>query len=347
MTPSDNAYKKAGVDIDKGNALVEAIKPYVKQTHRPEVLSHLGHFAGLFQLDLSRYRNPVLASSTDGVGTKLKLAQQLHSFASLGQDLVAMNANDLACVGAVPLFFLDYYATGVLDVPTAQSVIQGIAAACQTIGCALIGGETAEMPSVYAPQDFDLAGFIVGVVEKDKICDGSRIRPGQVTIGLPASGFHSNGYSLVRHLVETLKLDLHASLPGSSESLGQALLKPTPLYGPTVLPIHQDHDVFGMAHITGGGLIDNITRLLNPQCRVLLHRDAWHQPPVMTWLCQQGNMDRAEQHRVFNCGIGYVLFVGAKEAQTILKKLQMTYPEAAVIGEVVSRNAGQAALEVL
>ena len=342
-----DAYKQVGVDIDKGNAFVEAIKPAIRKTHRPEVLSSLGHFAGLFELDLKKYKQPILVSATDGVGTKLKLAQAMNQYDTIGQDLVAMNANDLICLGAEPLFFLDYFATGSLDVAVAKEVIEGIAKACEEIHCSLIGGETAEMPSIYSKGDFDLAGFVVGVVEKGKICDGSKIEPGQKVIGLPSSGFHSNGYSLVRHVVDQHKLDLNLVLPGCQKSLGTHLLRPTELYVNSVLDAYAHHTICGMAHITGGGLLENIPRILPKNCRITLHKDTWEIPPFMKFISDKGGVSQEEQYKVFNCGIGFVLIVPQKESDILLKRLQKFHPKAAVIGDVVSRKEGKGAIEIL
>jgi phosphoribosylformylglycinamidine cyclo-ligase len=341
------AYQQAGVDIDKGNAFVEGIKPYIHKTKRPEVLSSLGHFAGLFQLDLKKYQTPILVSATDGVGTKLKIAQALGRYDTIGIDLVAMNVNDLICLGAEPLFFLDYYASGALDVDVATEVIKGIATACQETHCSLIGGETAEMPSVYANQDFDLAGFVVGVVEKGHMCEGTQVQPGHHILGLPSSGFHSNGYSLVRKIVADNQWDLAQTLPGTDQPLGELLLEPTTLYVKPVLDIYAHHQVDGMAHITGGGLLENIPRILPDHCRASLQKDSWRLPPVMKIFQDQGKLTQEESFRVFNCGIGFVLIVPPHDSAAILKKLQKTYPEAAQIGTILPRQAKESAIKIL
>jgi phosphoribosylformylglycinamidine cyclo-ligase len=305
-------YKDAGVDIDAGNALVDRIKPLVKTTTRPGVLGGLGGFGGLFELDLEAYRRPVLVAGTDGVGTKLKLALDLGRLDTVGIDLVAMCVNDVLVQGAEPLFFLDYYATGKLDVEAAASVISGIAEGCRQAGAALLGGETAEMPGMYQPGDIDLAGFCVGVVERDRMIDGSQVAAGDRVLGLAASGPHSNGYSLVRRIL--------AEHPGSTAmefeaaTLGDALLAPTRIYVRPLLKLLAACPVHAMAHITGGGLAENLARVLPANVDVAIRHDRWPRPPVFGWLQQAGGIADAEMLRTFNCGIGMVVIVPAAAA---------------------------------
>jgi phosphoribosylformylglycinamidine cyclo-ligase len=313
------SYKDAGVDIDAGDNLVERIKPAVARTQRPEVLGGLGGFGALFELPLGRYRKPVLVSGTDGVGTKLKLAMELRKHDTIGIDLVAMCVNDVLVQGAEPLFFLDYYATGKLEVDTAAAVIEGIAEGCAQAGAALVGGETAEMPGMYPAGEYDLAGFCVGIVEKDRIIDGSTVKPGDALLGLAASGPHSNGYSLVRKILEVTRADLGMSFHG--ETLGEALLKPTRIYVKPVLKTLETFNLKAIAHITGGGLPENLPRVLPPHTQAVLHWNSWRRPPVFDWLQQQGNVQPAEMQRTFNCGIGLVLCVAQQDAGRISKLL--------------------------
>jgi len=307
-TPSSPGltYRDAGVDIDAGNEVVERIKPLVRRTMRPEVLGGVGLFGGLFDLS-SRYREPVLVSGTDGVGTKLILAKQLNRHDSIGQDLVAMCVNDVLVQGAEPLFFLDYFATGKLDVETTVNVVGGIAKGCEIAGCALIGGETAEMPDMYPPGEYDLAGFTVGAVEKSKLIDSSRLRAGDVLIGIASSGPHSNGYSLVRRILERAGHPLDLDLGGVT--LADALMEPTRIYVKPVLELLAKHDIHAMAHVTGGALVEKIIRVVPPGLGLEIDTASWPLPAVFDWLQREGNVAREEMWRTFNCGIGYVLMV--------------------------------------
>jgi len=340
-TPSPLTYRDAGVDIDAGNALIERIKPLVRRTQRPEVMAGLGGFGALFDLT-GRYREPVLVSGTDGVGTKLKLAQQLDRHDSIGIDLVAMCVNDVLVQGAEPLFFLDYFATGKLDVDTAARVIDGIALGCEGAGCALIGGETAEMPDMYPPGEYDLAGFCVAAVEKSELRDGAAVRAGDVLIGIGASGPHSNGYSLIRKIYD------RAGQPGDLNVGGRplidALMEPTRLYVKPMLSLLRGAHgagVHGMAHITGGGLSENIIRVVPDNLGLNIEASAWPLPPVFDWLQREGRVPRAEMWRTFNCGIGFVLLVAAETAAAIGTELDALKLPHWRIGEVVSAGAGE------
>jgi phosphoribosylformylglycinamidine cyclo-ligase len=314
------SYRDAGVDIDAGNRLVDRIKPLARRTLRPGVLSGLGGFGALFELPLDRYRQPVLVSATDGVGTKLKLALELNRHDTIGIDLVAMCANDVLVVGAEPLFFLDYYATGRLDVDVAADVIKGIADGCAQAGAALVGGETAEMPGMYHDGDYDLAGFCVGVVEKERIIDGSRVQPGDVLLGLASSGPHSNGYSLIRKIlaVSSVKLDE----PFAGFTLGAALLAPTRIYVKPILRLLEQVEIRAIAHITGGGLTENLPRVLPANTKAVIDADSWQRPAIFQWLQHQGDVAEAEMWRTFNCGVGLVVCVAAEVADTALALLQ-------------------------
>lgn len=331
-------YREAGVDIDTGEALVEDIKAIVRGTRRPEVLAGVGGFGALVQIP-KRYRNPVLVAGTDGVGTKLKLGIETGRLAGLGQDLVAMCVNDVLVSGAEPLFFLDYYATGKLDRHVAVQVIKGVARGCRLAGCALVGGETAEMPGLYAPGDFDLAGFCVAVVERGKIIDGRRIRPGDTLIALPSSGPHSNGFSLVRRIVAARGADLDGRL--GRGTLAAALMAPTTIYVKPVLallaagmPIH------GMAHITGGGITDNLTRMFPAGCAARVDMATWKRPAIFTWLQRQGGVEEDEMRRVFNLGVGFVLVVAKRRAAAVLAALQARHIRAWRVGEVIDAAGG-------
>ncbi len=342
MSTSDRSksltYRDAGVDIDAGDRLVENIKPYAKKTLRPEVLAGIGGFGALCRIP-AKYREPVLVSGTDGVGTKLKLAFELDRHDTIGIDLVAMSVNDILVQGAEPLFFLDYFACGKLDVATATRVVTGIAAGCEQAGCALIGGETAEMPGMYPAGEYDLAGFAVGVVEKSKIIDGSTIAAGDAVFGLASSGAHSNGFSLIRRIITQNKLDLSAQLDG--KTLSDLILAPTRIYVKSVLPLIENLPVKGLAHITGGGLIDNVPRILPEQLCVRLERGSWPQPALFTWLQQQGNVAETEMLRVFNCGIGMVAIVAAKHAHAASELLRAAGETVWRIGAVHARAPGE------
>jgi phosphoribosylformylglycinamidine cyclo-ligase len=329
-------YRDAGVDIDAGARLVERIKPLAAATARSGVITGLGGFGALFELPLADYRQPVLVSGTDGVGTKLKLAIDLGRHDSIGIDLVAMCANDILVSGAEPLFFLDYYATGQLDVEVATSVISGIARGCELAGCALTGGETAEMPGIYRPGDYDLAGFCVGIAEKADLIVPDRVQPGDVLIGLAASGPHSNGYSLIRKVIEVSGADLGEELQGIS--LGERLLAPTRIYVPSVLPLTRAIKVHALAHITGGGLTENLPRVLPDDTRAVLDLASWTRPPVFDWLQSEGGIEDAEMLRTFNCGIGMVVAVDAEDLDQALERLRVGGEDARVIGQI---EAGQ------
>ena len=313
-------YRAAGVDIDAGNELVERIKPAIKSTRREGCVGSIGGFGGLFELPLERYRKPLLVSGTDGVGTKLKLALELDRLDGIGIDLVAMCANDIAVLGAEALFFLDYYATGQLQVDQAARVITGIAVGCEQAGCALIGGETAEMPGVYQGQDFDLAGFCVGIVEKDSVIDGSRVAVGDRLVALASSGVHSNGYSLVRKVIEVADTDL--SQPCGTQTLAEALMTPTRIYVKNLLELSRHCRINAIAHITGGGLIDNIPRVLPAQLAARIDLSSWELPEVFKWLQQSGNIADEEMMRTFNCGAGMVLAIDAQQEQQCLQQLR-------------------------
>ncbi|MFP4081058.1 MAG: phosphoribosylformylglycinamidine cyclo-ligase [Ectothiorhodospira sp.] len=300
-------YEDAGVSIDAGNTLVERIKPHARRTRRPGVMAGLGSFGALFELPIADYREPVLVSGTDGVGTKLKLAHQLGRHDTIGIDLVGMCVNDIVVQGAEPLFFLDYYATGALEVDTAEEVVQGIADGCAQAGCALVGGETAEMPGMYAAGEYDLAGFAVGIVEKSRILDGSRVTPGDVILGLASSGPHANGYSLIRRLLELTEKDLDT--PCGETSLGSALMAPTRIYVKPLLALLAAHPVHALAHITGGGLLENLPRVLPEGTRACIDPAAWPRPPVFGWLQEAGGIEEGEMLRTFNCGIGMVVIL--------------------------------------
>ena len=338
------SYRDAGVDIDAGNRLVERIKPIARRTGRPGVLGGLGGFGALFELPAGRYREPVLVSGTDGVGTKLRLAIELGRHDTIGIDLVAMCVNDLIVQGAEPLFFLDYYATGRLDVDVAAAVVEGIGRGCELAGAALVGGETAEMPGMYADGDYDLAGFCVGAVEKSEIIDGSRVRPGDALIGLASSGPHSNGYSLVRRIVERSGASLSSPLAGSTpgSTLGDLLLAPTRIYVKSVLGLRPAVDLRAVAHITGGGLPENLPRVLPPDTAAVIEARAWPRPEIFTWLQAEGRVEEKEMYRTFNCGIGMVLIVPQADAGRTLEMLTAGGETACIIGEVQSRGAGEA-----
>ncbi len=338
MTPT-LSYRDAGVDIDAGDSLVERIKPHARRTLRPEVLAGIGGFGALMELP-KRYREPVLVSGTDGVGTKLKLAFHMNRHDSIGIDLVAMCVNDILVQGAEPLFFLDYYACGRLDVEVAEQVVAGIARGCELAGCALIGGETAEMPGMYPIGEYDLAGFAVGVAEKDRLITGADIRAGDVVLGLASSGPHSNGYSLIRKIVELTQADLAAPFHG--RSLGETLLEPTRIYVKPLLALMRTMQVKGLAHITGGGLTGNIPRILPEGLTAHLDAQAWTWPPMFQWLQQAGGVATQEMYRTFNCGIGMVVVVAEADAQAAARFLAEQGETVYRLGRIEPAAPGQA-----
>ncbi|MBY6191303.1 phosphoribosylformylglycinamidine cyclo-ligase [Microbulbifer agarilyticus] len=333
------SYKDAGVDIDAGNALVERIKHVAKRTTRPEVMGGLGGFGALCQLP-SGYKEPVLVSGTDGVGTKLRLAMDLGIHDSIGIDLVAMCVNDLVVAGAEPLFFLDYYATGKLNVDIAADVVTGIGKGCELAGAALVGGETAEMPGMYEGEDYDLAGFCVGVVEKSEIIDGSKVKTGDKLIGLGASGPHSNGYSLIRKVLEISGADLNKDL--EDKSLAEALMAPTRIYVKSLLALMKEVQVNALSHITGGGLLENLPRVLPDNARAVIDTKSWDLPPVFRWLQEAGNIESREMYRTFNCGVGMVICVPAEQADKAVAKLQELGEDAFIVGSIEAADGGEA-----
>jgi phosphoribosylformylglycinamidine cyclo-ligase len=339
-TPSNSlSYRDAGVDIDAGDQLVENIKPFAKRTMRPEVLSGIGGFGGLVEIS-KRFKEPVLVSGTDGVGTKLKLAFELNRHDTVGIDLVAMSVNDILVQGAEPLFFLDYFACGKLDVPAATEVIKGIAKGCEDSGCALIGGETAEMPGMYPVGEYDLAGFAVGVVEKSKIITGEHIVTGDVVLGLASNGAHSNGYSLVRKIIERSKPDLNAKFDGE-RTLADCIMAPTRLYVKPMLSLMQNITVKGMAHITGGGITENVPRVLPQNVVADIDSKSWQMPKLFHWLREGGNVEAQEMFRTFNCGIGMVLIVSAQDADAAVRHLQSVGETVSRIGSIRTRNGNE------
>ena len=331
-------YKSAGVDIAAGNALVERIKPWAERTRIPGVMAGLGGFGSLFELPIGRYRQPVLVAGTDGVGTKLKLAIESGRHDGIGIDLVAMCVNDIVVQGAEPLFFLDYYATGKLDVDIAADVIRGIARGCEIAGCALVGGETAEMPGMYREGDYDLAGFAVGIVEKDRVLNGRDVQTGDRLIGLASSGPHSNGYSLIRKILQHSGSSLEHQLNGTA--LSDWLLAPTRIYVKSLLQLFEQTPVRAIAHITGGGITENLPRVLPPGVRALVDPDAWDWPPIFGWLQRQGNVERHEMLRTFNCGIGMIIVVSPRDQAAALRVLQQLGEQPQVIGEIVAGETG-------
>lgn len=340
MTSSTNSsskglsYRDAGVDIDAGDDLVDRIKPLAKKTMREGVLAGIGGFGALFEVP-KRYKEPVLVSGTDGVGTKLRLAFEWNRHETIGQDLVAMSVNDILVQGAEPLFFLDYFACGKLTVDTAATVVGGIAKGCELSGCALIGGETAEMPGMYPPGEYDLAGFAVGAVEKSKIITGATIVPGDAVLAIGSSGAHSNGYSLVRKIIERAGAKPTDDLGG--RPLGDVVMAPTEIYVKPLLKLISEINVKGMAHITGGGLVDNVPRVLPENTQAVLHRDSWQMPDLFRWLQMKGGVADAEMVRVFNCGIGMVVIVAPDQADAAIKSLTAQGLKAWTVGEVVER----------
>ena len=345
---SSMTYKGAGVDIEAGNRFVDMIKPLVKSTSRPEVLTDIGGFGGLFSLNKDKYKSPVLVSSTDGVGTKLKLAFELDRHNTVGIDLVAMCVNDIIVQGAEPLFFLDYLATGMLAPEKAAKVIEGIAEGCRQAGCALIGGETAELPGFYSDGEYDLAGFTVGVVDRDAIIDGSSIQVGEVLIGVASNGLHSNGYSLARRIAsERLEGGLEAVFPELGEPLGDAMLRPARIYVKSILNLLRSFTIQGMAHITGGGLLENVPRVLPRHCKAVIHKDSWPKLPLFEILREAGNLEEKELYRTFNYGIGMVLVVRKEDADDIISRLHGLHEQAYVIGEIAACENDAAQVELV
>lgn len=338
------SYAAAGVSIDAGDELVERIKPVAKRTMIPGVLGSIGGFGALFEVS-KEYKNPVLVTGTDGVGTKLMLAFELNRHDTVGQDLVAMSVNDILVQGAKSLFFLDYYACGKLDVDIAARVVAGVAKGCELAGCALIGGETAEMPGMYPEGEYDLAGFAVGVVEKDRIIDGSRIRPGDVVLGLASSGPHSNGFSLLRKVVEVAGADW--SMPFDGATLADRAMAPTRIYVKQVLEVMKTIDIKGMAHITGGGLLENVPRVLPEGTQARIDGAAWTRPAIFEWLEEKGNIDRHEMFRVFNNGIGLAVIVSAEDAERAMAAFEAQGEQVFRIGEITQRPEGEVACVVL
>jgi phosphoribosylformylglycinamidine cyclo-ligase len=340
-----STYKDAGVDIDKADAFIKSIRPLVKATYRTGVLGEIGAFGGMFHLGADRYRDPVLVSATDGVGTKLKIATLMNRHDTIGIDLVAMCANDIVVHGATPLFFLDYLAMGELSPEIATLIIEGITHGCRQARCSLIGGETAEMPGIYQPGDYDLAGFVVGVVERDAIIDGSTIGVGHRIIGLASSGLHSNGYSLVRQvLFERHRLHVDDEIPELGGPLGEELLKPTRIYVETVLNLLRDFPLSGICHVTGGGLTDNLPRILPKSCQAVIKKQSWPVPPIFHLLRDRGNISEDEMLRTFNNGIGLVLVVAEDHEAEVMLRLQGLNEQGYIIGEVVARKNDDAAL---
>ena len=342
------AYTDAGVNIQAGNQLVDRIKSLVSSTQTRGVMGDIGGFGGLFRPDISNVAEPVLVASTDGVGTKLKLAFACNKHDTVGIDLVAMSANDILVQGATPLFFLDYFATGHLDVDTAEAVISGVAEGCRQAGCALLGGETAEMPTMYGDGEYDLAGFCVGMADNERIIDGSAIQVGDVLIGVASSGLHSNGFSLVRRILDASGLDLKAPFPGEEgKTTGEVLLTPTIIYVDAVRHLMRDMDIKGMVHVTGGGFYDNIPRILPRQVKAAINFGTWDIPPVFHWLKEQGKLSWPEMLQIFNCGIGYIMVVDRKTADEILPILtSMENTSAWEIGSIVRRKDDQEQVEI-
>lgn len=337
-------YKDSGVDIDAGNALVEAIKPIAKATRRPEVSASLGGFGALFELPIDKYKKPLLVSGTDGVGTKLRLAIESKKHDQVGIDLVAMCVNDLIVQGAEPLFFLDYYATGKLEIDVATDVIKGIGEGCLQSGCSLIGGETAEMPGMYPDGDYDLAGFCVGIVEKEDLIDGTKVKAGDVLLGLASSGPHSNGYSLIRKIIEVSNADLQADCGG--RPLIDALMEPTKIYVKSVLSLMKKVEIHAISHITGGGLLENIPRVMPKNTLAKVDTKNWNRPVVFDWIQENGNVDFHEMHRTLNCGIGLVIVVSEKNKATTIKELEALGEQVFAIGEIEASDQSEPTVEL-
>jgi len=342
------SYKDAGVDIDKANLFIDKIIPLIKLTSRREVMNSIGGFGGLFHLDLKKIKDPVLVAATDGVGTKIKIAQMMNKHDTLGIDLVAMSVNDIVVQGAEPIFFLDYIAIGRMDVERNVKIIEGIVKGCQEAGCALIGGETAEMPGIYSENEYDLAGFCIGVVENGKIIDGSGIHVGDQVIGIASNGIHSNGFSLVRKvLLERAKLNINDKIEGIENSIGDELLQPTRIYVKPVLNLIKNFNIKGIVHITGGGFIDNIPRIVPRQCCTVIRMNSWPVPPIFSKIQEIGEIEQMEMLRVFNMGIGMVLIVSEKEADDIVERLHVLGEKAYIIGSIEKSTGDQAPVSFL
>ncbi|MFO7460598.1 MAG: phosphoribosylformylglycinamidine cyclo-ligase [Desulfatiglandales bacterium] len=334
-----DSYAQAGVDIDAGNLFVKQIQPIVSKSFRPGVISNIGGFAGLFSLNLQNIKNPVLVASTDGVGTKLKVAFMMDKHDTVGIDLVAMCVNDIVVQGANPLFLLDYIAIGKLDVDKAVDIVRGIVAGCEEAECALIGGETAEMPDLYKEGEYDLAGFVVGLAENDQLLVGSEVAMGHQLIGIASSGLHSNGYSLARKIFfDTLKMSVTDYVEEFSRTLGEELLEPTRIYAKTIKNVIRSYRISGIAHITGGGLIDNVPRILPKQCKVIVDASAWPIPPVFQFLREAGKLSFRDMMRTFNCGLGVVMIVNGEDTDEVLSRLSAMGETAYHVGEVASRD---------
>ncbi|MDW1629466.1 phosphoribosylformylglycinamidine cyclo-ligase [Vibrio sp. Y176] len=340
---SSLSYKDAGVDIDAGNALVDRIKGAVKRTRRPEVMGGIGGFGALCELP-TKYKQPVLVSGTDGVGTKLRLALDMNKHDTIGIDLVAMCVNDLIVQGAEPLFFLDYYATGKLDVDTAADVVSGIAEGCVQAGCALIGGETAEMPGMYEGEDYDVAGFCVGVVEKEDVIDGTKVAAGDALIAVGSSGPHSNGYSLIRKILEVSGADKSEELAG--RTIGEHLLEPTKIYIKSALKMIEKHDIHAISHITGGGFWENIPRVLPKGTKAVIDGNSWEWPVIFKWLQEKGNVDTHEMYRTFNCGVGLIVALPKDQADAAVALLKEEGENAWVIGQIAQADANEEQVEI-
>lgn len=334
-------YKDAGVDIDAGDEFVDKIIPHVKSTYKPEILSGVGGFAAHVALNLDGIEEPVIVSSTDGVGSKLKVAQQMNRFDTIGIDLVAMCVNDIGCSSARPLFFLDYFAVEKLKPTEHSEIIKGITTGCKMAGCSLIGGETAELPGIYQKDDFDLAGFAVGIIDRKKIIDGSSISIGNTIIGVASSGIHSNGYALVRKVCKDAKLDLCSNFGDSKKTLGELLLTPTKIYTGLINNLTRDFDILGIAHITGGGIVGNLPRILPEECQAQVSLSAWERPAIFDLLQKNGEIDEEEMRRVFNLGIGLILIVKADRTIDICERIRSFGETAYVIGEIAKRGKGE------
>ena len=335
-------YKSSGVDIDAGNLFVDLIKPLAKSTANKNVLGKLGGFSGAYELPINKYKNPILLAAADGVGTKLKIAFMTGKFDTVGIDLVAMNVNDVVTCGAEPLFFLDYIATSKLTPQEGVDIVKGIVVGCKQAGCALLGGETAEMPGFYRKDEFDLAGFVVGIVDKDEVIDGSAVKPGDAVIGISSSGLHSNGYSLARKvLLGRNKYKLTDKPKPLKRTLAKELLEPTRIYVKTLLALMKSFDIKAMAHITGGGLLENIPRVLPKNCAVEIDSSTWLMPPIMRLIQQEGKIDQEEMYRTFNCGIGMVIVVDSTDVGKVLKRLEKLGEKASQIGEVSKKKKQQ------